>query len=119
FVQLQSEGGGGSGVRIKWINPVTNTNEPIPSSNLFPITSLPATAVTGIAVADNADRGSNYAIVRWAETTTNELGFKVEYSTDPTFATGVVTRFAAINATSIILTGLNPETTYHVRVTPY
>jgi regulation of enolase protein 1 (concanavalin A-like superfamily) len=78
---------------------ITTSNAPAAPSN-----------VTATAV-------SPYQIdVGWTDNASNETGFEVQYSTDSTFATGVTTLTAGVNATSLSLNDLAAGTTYHVRV---
>jgi hypothetical protein len=52
----------------------------------------------------------------WADNSSNETSFAVEWSTDPTFTQNVSTTSAGANATSLSVTGLAAGTTYHFRV---
>ena len=53
----------------------------------------------------------------WTDSASNETGFKIDYSTSSTFASGVTTiTLGSANVTSHSVTGLSASTTYYFRV---
>jgi xyloglucan-specific exo-beta-1,4-glucanase len=52
----------------------------------------------------------------WADNSTNESTFVVDYATNPTFTTGLVTISPGYNLTGCRVNGLTPSTTYYFRV---
>src|SRR5439155_24307316 len=55
------------------------------------------------------------AYITWADNSTSESGFVIDYATNSTFS-GVITVTEPGNATKAILTGLKSDTTYYVRI---
>jgi hypothetical protein len=123
FVAVQSEGGGGAGLILRWVTPSSGGVVDIPveayTSN---IPNAAGGTATGAPVAPTAagssgvDLGDKDVILRWTDNATNELRYTVERSTDATFATNVSRFDAPINATSFTDTGLAANTTYFYRV---
>jgi hypothetical protein len=124
FVAVQSEGGGGAGLILRWITPTSGgAAVDIPAEAYT--SNVPSAAggtATGAPVAPTSlnssgnDLGDNALILRWADNATNEVRYTVQRSTSPTFASGVTTVDVPINATSFTDSGLTPNTTYYYRV---
>jgi endo-1,4-beta-xylanase len=81
--------------------------------NRFSGASTTPAAATGL-VATAASAGQ--INLSWSDRSSNETGFEIDVSTSSTFASGVTTRLAAVNATSFNVTGLAGSTTYYFRV---
>ncbi|MGE5608309.1 MAG: fibronectin type III domain-containing protein, partial [Bacillota bacterium] len=72
-------------------------------------------APTNLAAAAASDTQVD---LTWADNSSNETGFAIEWSTSPTFAAAQRQTVAA-GQTSCSVTGLSPETTYYFRLYAY
>jgi FtsP/CotA-like multicopper oxidase with cupredoxin domain len=66
-----------------------------------------------------ANRALDHCNVSWADNSNNEQGFRIQYSTDPTFNTSTTTATAGANATTYTTGNLPRNTTYYFRVQAY
>jgi len=104
FVLLQHEGGGGSGVILRWDNPATGTREVVPETMLQ--TTMDTTAAGGLkaptdlAATDTTDVQVTFS---FTDVSSNETMFELLRSPGATFnaATASVVGTAGINATEI------------------
>jgi fibronectin type 3 domain-containing protein len=85
------EGAGGYGARLEWNPADPATGQPvagapvvIPSDHLQALATLPATP-TGLTVPV---KGANAVKLQFTDVSKSEIGYSIERSTDPTFATG-------------------------------
>ena len=111
LVVLHAEGGGGSGVRLRWVLPGGDTTAPVavPAANLVD-TVTPVTAVTlsGTTAAYNA------VTINFNDPSKSELRYDLQRR-QGTGEWSTVTR-GGINATSITDYGVRANTSYEYRV---
>ena len=124
IVAIQSEGGGGAGIFLRWILPSdtdkTNADDiplsafvsDIPNAGTGALSTGAPAAATNLRAPEN-DRQGTFLTLQWDDVATNELVYTVE-RTGPG---GVVTTFnVPINATSFIDTTLTANTQYTYRL---
>jgi hypothetical protein len=116
FVFLQSQGGGGAGAFLRWINPATGAREDIPSQYLTPL-SGPAPAPTGVA-APSIFLGAHQVKLTWTDNATNEVRYEIDRAVVTGGVVGAFSPLAllAINSNSYIDSGLTNSTTYAYRI---
>ncbi|HZN69512.1 MAG TPA: PA14 domain-containing protein [Tepidisphaeraceae bacterium] len=117
FVVLQSEGGGGSGVILRWTTPTGGTETVIPASAF--VSNIPnagpdqangaPAAVTGLTVVE---RGSTRVALTWNDVSANELRYIVEKVSGGNTETFVL----PIGSTTFVDTALTAGTSYTYRV---
>jgi FtsP/CotA-like multicopper oxidase with cupredoxin domain len=87
-------------------------------SNVASVVVAPPTAPAGLS-ATVARQGNNERVtLTWTDVATNEAGYTVQRSADPTFAAGVTTNTLAANATTYT-TGNITRTTWYFRVSAF
>jgi hypothetical protein len=76
---LQAEGGGGSGVFLRWTTPTNTAYTDVPNANLRQITAAPA-APTGLSRSTTTNVGG--VQIDFTDVAKNELRYELEKSTD-------------------------------------
>jgi hypothetical protein len=121
FVAIQSEGGGGSGIFLRWATPSNSGNYVnIPSSAY--VSNIPSAApdkasgapadITGLAASEV---GETRAFLSWNDNSANELRYIVEKADNAAFTGAEVIRLP-INARSYSDTALSGGIRYFYRV---
>jgi hypothetical protein len=113
IVIMQSEGGGGSGVRLQWIRPGQTTVELVPETALSTETSVPTGGTPTIVEA----RGSN-ALINFGRTSgRSELKTVVEIASDAGFTQNRRVVVLGPGSEQFRLFGLTANTDYFIRAT--
>jgi hypothetical protein len=115
IVVMQAEGGGGSGVYLRWTTPTNATYTTVPETNLR-ITNTAPTAPTGLR-HDTASAAGGVEI-DFTETSTNELRFELQRSSAGGEFETINNRAATtgINGTTLVDPTAVPGQTYNYRV---
>ncbi len=82
------------------------------ATSAFPFDPSNVTVTAERVGTSNSDR----LVVTWTDNSTNESGFRIQWSTSPTFPTGVFQAQVAPNATTYTTGNVSRFTNYYVRV---
>lgn len=89
----------------------TNVSNFTASVNSTTLVNTPST------LSATVQSGSTSQInLSWADTSSVESGFLIQYSTDPAILTGIQTKSISANTTSTQITGLSANTTYYFKI---